>query len=223
MPRLLELFSGTGSVGAAFQARGWDVVSVDLDPAGGPTIVADIDIWEGWRDYPVGYFDCVHASPPCTQYSRARTTALVPRDLVGADALVRRTLEIVFALQPTCWLIENPYTGMMKDRPVMQWLLPTMKVVSYCKYGSPFKKATAIWSNLALWQPRRCCSKLFPCDVMVDGRHPATAQRAPGKAPGGGRRSNDSFALNELYRIPAALCDELAEAATRQVLARPGS
>ena len=45
--RLLELFSGTGSVGAAFKARGWDVVSVDLDPAGGPTIVADINTWEG--------------------------------------------------------------------------------------------------------------------------------------------------------------------------------
>ena len=33
MPRrLLELYSGTGSVGRAFAALGWDVVSVDLDP-----------------------------------------------------------------------------------------------------------------------------------------------------------------------------------------------
>ena len=32
MPRLLELFSGTGSVGRAFATLGWGVVSIDLDP-----------------------------------------------------------------------------------------------------------------------------------------------------------------------------------------------
>jgi len=205
--RLLELFSGTGSMGAAFRRLGWEVTSVDCDADANPTILCDIMDFD-YKAYPPRYFDCVHASPPCTQYSRARTTAKTPRDLEGADALVRRTLQIIFHFQPTCFFVENPYTGMMKDRPVMHFMIPLMRVVTYCKYGLPYKKATAIWTNVLTWAPRRACSNLFPCHQLVDGRHPSTAQRA-------------SFSLNELYRIPAELCDELADAATRQCEARP--
>ena len=46
MPRLLELFSGTGSVGRAFAELGWEVVSLDLDPNAEPTICADVCSWE---------------------------------------------------------------------------------------------------------------------------------------------------------------------------------
>ena len=62
MPRLLELFSGTGSIGKVFRARGWEVVSVDCDAKMQPTIVADI----GTFDYKmlVRYYDAVWCSPP---------------------------------------------------------------------------------------------------------------------------------------------------------------
>ena len=93
MPRLLELFSGTGSIGKVFRARGWEVVSVDCDAKMQPTIVADI----GTFDYKMlgGYFDAVWCSPPCTQYSIARSHAKTPRDLEGADRLVRRCRDII--------------------------------------------------------------------------------------------------------------------------------
>ena len=39
---LLELFSGTGSVGNAFRALNWEVFSVDIDPAAKPTLVANV-------------------------------------------------------------------------------------------------------------------------------------------------------------------------------------
>ena len=41
-PVLFELFSGTGSVGRAFRARGWEVFSVDIDAATKPTLVANV-------------------------------------------------------------------------------------------------------------------------------------------------------------------------------------
>ena len=46
MPRLLELFSGTGSVGRAFGELGWEVISLDLDPGAELTICADVCSWD---------------------------------------------------------------------------------------------------------------------------------------------------------------------------------
>ena len=70
--RLLELHAGTGSVGNAFKQYGWDVVGLDI--VRGHAIKCDILHWD-YTTYEPGYFDAVHASPPCTQYSMARTIA----------------------------------------------------------------------------------------------------------------------------------------------------
>ncbi len=42
MPRLLELFCGTKSIGRVFERGGWDVTSVDLSQNFEPTICCNI-------------------------------------------------------------------------------------------------------------------------------------------------------------------------------------
>ena len=106
MPRLLELFSGTGSIGRAFIRHGWEVVSIDIDAKMQPTICADLLAFD-YRSLG-GSFDCVWASPPCTQYSIARSKAKTPRYLEGADALVRRALDIIQHFRPAAFFVENP-------------------------------------------------------------------------------------------------------------------
>ena len=68
--RLLELFSGTKSIGRAFEALGWQVTSLDSDPQSQPTICEDVLKWD-YRAFQPGHFDLVWASPVCTEFSRA--------------------------------------------------------------------------------------------------------------------------------------------------------
>jgi hypothetical protein len=201
MPALLELFSGTGSVGRAFQQRGWDVYSIDVAEVAGhvPTWQGDILEWD-YTDPSLPRFDVVHASPPCTQYSRARTTARTPRDLDGADALVACALDIIYYMQmrnpDLLWFLENPASGLLATREVVSHL--PRRMVSYCAYGMPYRKNTYIWTNAAdFWHAKTCPGRGL-CPSMVGRRHIATAQRA-------------NFPREELYRLPEALCEEIAE------------
>ena len=149
MPRLLELFSGSGSVGSVFKMHGWEVVSLDSDPSCGATICADILTF----DYRAlgGAFDVVWASPCCTHYSIARSKANTPRDMEGADALVRRALEIIEQFGPLAWALENLQSGLLRTRGVVAGL-PFVDV-DYCANGAPFRKSTRILTNLVLTPP----------------------------------------------------------------------
>ena len=68
MPRLLELFCGTKSIGRAFEAAGWEVVSLDIVSKFEPAILCDIRSWD-YVLFPPGHFDMVWASPVCMEYS----------------------------------------------------------------------------------------------------------------------------------------------------------
>ena len=92
--RVLDLFSGTGSITKAFRNSGHEVISLDMDPRGAPTICQNILDWH-YKTLPRGHFDLCWASCPCEQYSVARSNASTPRDLLNADTHVLRTQEII--------------------------------------------------------------------------------------------------------------------------------
>ena len=158
--RVLELFAGTGSIGRYCRAHGYDeVVSLDCDPKSNATHTCDILEFD-YKQYPPEHFYYVHASPPCTEYSVAKTTA--PRDLEKADRIVIKTLEIIRYFRPVVYTVENPYTGMLRHREFMQMLPFT--VVDYCQFDTPeerflYRKRTAIWTNKVstLVKPRPLC------------------------------------------------------------------
>ena len=195
--RLLELFSGTGSIGVAFEKRGFEVTSVDLDHKARPTFTCDILDFD-YRQFAPGTFDVVWGRPPCTMYSRARTTAKTPRDLGGADRLVAKTREIIGYLAPRLWAFENVGTGLLPGREVVASL--RCDFLTYCKYAEwdfpKYRKLTVLWHNLP-WTPRPVCCKARPCAWLVDGRHPVSAQRGPSRV-GGLARVDDKMSLHPL-------------------------
>ena len=209
MPRCLEIFSGTKSVSRVAEALGWECISVDICPRHWPTICDDIrnvephlralNLWEP------GSFDFVWASPPCETYSTARTTGRggdpVTReeDMVKSDVLVAETLRILQHLDaPFC--VENPAMSRLWRRQVAQPLSDLRVLVSYCQYGFPYRKNTALAASFPLVLP--VCPGAGKCAQMVGKRHLEMAQR-------GGRAGTATHTLDELHRIPEELVREI--------------
>jgi len=179
--KVLELFSGTHSVGKVCKERGWDVVSVDLQDAD----IIDIMKWD-YKKLPPHSFDIIWASPPCTYFStlqfQHRTKEEINR-LIETEGLplLRRAEEIIEYFQPTYYFIENPQSSSMKrhiDKPFY--------TVDYCQYSDwGYKKPTNIWTNRKDFVPRRC---------NHDGPHEKNSQAVSRKLK---------------YRIPPSLIESL--------------
>ncbi len=201
--RLLELFSGTGSIGTAFASQGWEVISLDSDPKTDATIHEDILTWD-YTIYPPGYFDATWASPCCTNYSCARRGAKTPRNLPLADSLVLRSQEIISYLNPRVWFIENPQTGLLKNRPFMSGIpFCDVEYCCYCDFG--YKKRTHLWNNVDF--KGKLCPSPGVCESMTGRRHNSAAQQ--GRNQGVDGLYGSHFRQETLHRIPPVLCNEI--------------
>lgn len=108
---MLDICTGLGGASWAMKRRGWQVVTLDIDPAYQPDIVADVRGWS-WRG---GRPDLVWCSPPCVEFSResmpwSRTGKIPDMSIVSA------CYRIVRECNPRFWIIENvrgavPYLG----------------------------------------------------------------------------------------------------------------
>ena len=192
--KLLELFSGTGSsVGRVAHEFGFSVISLDLQNA---HINEDILEWDYKKSEK--NFDIIWVSPPCTEYSRAKTTEV--RNIDYANSIARKTIENINYFQPRIFCIENPQTGLLKEQDFMTEF--DYYDADYCKYGFECRKRTRLWTNLKSWKPRPLCKKGCNSHSMAGKRHKETAQRLPCKGRWEEQRKKTQ---DELYRIPEEL------------------
>jgi site-specific DNA-cytosine methylase len=197
--RLLELFSGTGSVRKAVGDQFDEVVSIDILQKFNPTETADILTWD-YKKYPPGYFDVIWASPPCTEYSivlECRPDRI--RDIDGANKIVEKTVEIINYFNPTKWFIENPQTGLLKEQEVLAGV--PFYDVDYCKYSNfGYRKRTRIWTNVEGFNAKLCQKD---CENMVadKSRHMYSVARTKFMI----------VRLHQRYAVPAQLIKDLFE------------
>ena len=117
--KVLELFSGSGSVSKVCKEFGYDVVSLDIEfEATHKMNILDFD----YKQYKPDEFNIVWGSPPCTYYSALQTSWVgkkkkdgeiytiekLTQDLADSDKLVERTFEIIKYFNPELWFVENP-------------------------------------------------------------------------------------------------------------------
>lgn len=202
--KLLELFSGTKSIGKIFEENGCETVSVDINPKANPDICCDIlelDYKSLWKP---NDFDVIWTSPPCTEYSAMRNISISkggrPRNLELANKIVLKTFEIIEYLQPKFWFMENPDSGLLKNQEFMKDI-PFVRT-DYCKYGYPYRKRTRFWGSVEGLKLQMC---KYDCNATDDSGNKHITSIGSHRKEG---HNQDRSTLNQRFSIPPDLCRE---------------
>jgi len=208
--KVLELFSGTHSIGVVCKELNYDVVSVDRDIGAScklnPNYVSenhiqtDIMTWD-YKTFPKGSFDIISASPVCTWWSLLRKCCygriikghsepfcekLFHQDIdTYGKPMVDKVFEIIEYFEPKYWWIENPkQSEMWKYIKVIKPQYDNFKTFDYCKFSDfGYKKPTIFLSNIPNLEDVRCKND---CDNMkiLDGKHSNLASNVYGEING---------------------------------------
>jgi hypothetical protein len=206
--KVLELFAGTRSISKAFEARGHETFSIEWSEnfenislrADVSTVTADMILERFGRP------DVIWASPDCTTFSiaaishhRRKNPETGNLDPVSdyakfCDEVDQHVLNLIRALKPRFWFIENPRGGMRK----MVWMKGIPRyTVTYCQYGDKRMKPTDIWTNHPAPRFRPPCKNGASCHE---------------RAPRGSRTGTQGLkGSKERSVIPAALCEHIVD------------
>lgn len=206
--KVLELFAGTRSISKAFEARGHETFSIEWSEnfenislrADVSTVTADMILERFGRP------DVIWASPDCTTFSiaaishhRRKNPETGNLDPVSdyakfCDEVDQHVLNLIRALKPRLWFIENPRGGMRK----MVWMKGIPRyTVTYCQYGDKRMKPTDIWTNHPAPRFRPPCKNGASCHE---------------RAPRGSRTGTQGLkGSKERSVIPAALCEHIVD------------
>ena len=186
--KVLELFSGTHSVGVVCKEKGLDVTSLDRDLGSKSKlynyesinhIQEDIMTFDYKKHFKEGEFDLVTASPVCAWWSIMRKCTCskekIENDInLYGKPMVDKVIDIINYLKPKFYWIENPYTGLMKKYIKDKYPDIHLKnyVVDYCQYDDNigYQKRTIFWTNIPNLNPKLCKGQ-GKCNNMNGTRH----------------------------------------------------
>ena len=166
MPKVLELFKGSGSITTYFSNTDYEVISLDILKKYNPTICSDIMEWD-YTIYPPHYFDIIWASPECKIFSMLQNTWIgrkwrdkqhLQETRDEHSCFILKTMEIIDYFKPKHYFVENP-----KDSKIWDYIPDEFKdkyiIVDYCFFGYDYKKPTKILTNKDLPNKRCSCKK----------------------------------------------------------------
>lgn len=149
---ILDLCGGTGSWSKPYKEAGYDVRVITLP---------EHDVQEY---HPPENVYGIFAAPPCTMFSRARTTAKTPRDFEGAMRTVSACLRIIWEAQYQnhfylkFWALENPAGHLARFLGK-----PALKFQPY-DFGDRHSKETFIWGMFN--EPKKNPIKLNDLEIL---------------------------------------------------------
>ena len=212
MPKLLELFAGTSSVGNVFKSHGWEVYTVDWDKQFDVTLHADIGSLtaEDCIELCGGRPDVIWISFPCETYSVAamghhrrknqETGELDPITDAAreSDTRNKHVMRVLEELSPRYFFIENPRAGLrtmrfMLDREREGFMV--RYTTTYCQYGESRMKPTDLWTNHPNPRIKPPCRYGDPCHE---------------RAPRGSKCGTQAIkGARDRARIPVRLCEHV--------------
>jgi len=171
--KVLELFSGSKSITKFFQnLPNVEVISLDFEKKYNPDICCDIMEFD-YKQFDIGHFDIVWASPECKVFSQLQNTLLGRKGgSINKEELIKKqlenskyilkTIEIIKYLNPKYYFIENPQYSTIWNYIPQEFNIGIN--VSYCKFGYDYQKNTRILTNKVL---ENCLckkkNKIFEC------------------------------------------------------------